>query len=82
MIMANRLACAELPKATISMEPTTLAVIHTAAEALVSLGKGADHSPTASLFSSSRCFVDLVARGRIVARKADLDGKYENRLVL
>ena len=82
MVMANRLACAELPKVTISMEPTTLAVIHAAAEALVGLGKGADHSPTASLISSSRCFVDLVARGRIVARKSDLDGKYENRLVL
>lgn len=82
MAMANRLASAELPKATISMEPTTLAVIQAAAEALVGLGKGADHSPTASLISSARCFVDLVARGRIVARKADLDGKYENRLVL
>ena len=82
MVMANRLACAELPKATISMEPTTLAVIQTAAEALVGLGKGADHSPTASLISSARCFVDLVARGRIVARKSDLDGKYESRLFL
>ena len=82
MAMANRLASAELPKVTISMEPTTLAVIQAAAEALVGLGKGADHSPTASLISSARCFVDLVARGRIVARKADLDGKYENRLVL
>ena len=82
MVMANRLASAELPKATISMEPTTLAVIQTAAEALVGLGKGADHSPTASLISSSRCFIDLVARGRIVARKSDLSGKYENRLVL
>ena len=82
MVMANQLACAELPKATISMEPTTLSVIQTAAEALVGLGKGADHSPTASLISSARCFVDLVARGRIVARKSDLDGKYENRLFL
>ena len=82
MVMANRLASAELPKATISMEPTTMAVIHAAAEALVALGKGADHSPTSSLISSSRCFVDLVARGRIVARETDLSGKYENRLVL
>ena len=82
MVMANRLASAELPKATISMEPTTLTVIHAAAEALVGLGKGADYSPTASLISSSRCFVELVARGRIVARKADLSGKRENRLVL
>lgn len=82
MAMANRLASAELPKATISMEPTTLAVIQAAAEALIVLGKGADHSPTAKLISSARCFVDLVARGRIVARKADLDGKYENRLSL
>ena len=82
MDMANRLASSELPKATISMEPTTLAVIHAAAKALVGLGKGADHSPTSSLISSARCFVDLVSRGRIVARKADLSGKYENRLVL
>ena len=82
MTMANRLASAELPNATIRMEPTTLTVIHAAAEALVGLGKGADYSPTASLISSSRCFVDLVARGRIVARKADLSGKRENRLVL
>ena len=82
MVMANRLACAELPKATISMEPTTLAVIHAAAVTLVDLGIGADHSPTSSLISSSRCFVDLVERGRIVARMSDLDGKYENRLVL
>ena len=82
MDMANHLASSELPKATISMEPTTLAVIHAAAKALVGLGKGADHSPTSSLISSARCFVDLVSRGRIVARKADLSGKYENRLVL
>lgn len=82
MAMANRLASAELPKTTISMEPTTLAVIQAAAEALIGLGKGADHSPTAKLISSARCFVDLVARGRIVARKSDLDGKYENRLSL
>ena len=82
MVMANRLACAELPKATISMEPTTLAVIHAAAEALVGLGIGADHSPTSSLISSARCFVDLVKRGRIVAREKDLSGKRENRLIL
>ena len=82
MTMVNRLASSELPNATIRMEPTTLAVIHAAAAALVALGKGAEHSPTSSLISSARCFVDLVKRGRIVARKADLSGKRENRLVL
>ena len=82
MTMVNRLASSELPNATIRMEPTTLAVIHAAAVALVDLGMGADHSPTSSLISAARCFVDLVERGRIIARKADLSGKYENRLVL
>ena len=82
MTMVNRLASAELPNATIRMEPTTLAVIHAAAVALVELGIGADHSPTSSLISSARCLVDLVERGRIIAREADLSGKYENRLVL
>ena len=82
MATVNRLASAELPNATIHMEPTTLTVIHAAAVALVDLGIGADHSPTSSLISSARCFVDLVERGRIIARKANLSGKYENRLVL
>ena len=82
MTMVNRLASAELPKATIRMEPTTLAVIHAAAVTLVELGIGADHSPTSSLISSARCFVDLVKRGRIVARESDLSGKRENRLIL
>ena len=82
MTMVNRLASAELPNATIRMEPTTLAVIHAAAVTLVELGIGADHSPTSSLISSARCFVDLVKRGRIVARESDLSGKRENRLIL